>query len=379
MPEPGLAPNASAAPPPAAATAEEIAALAKHSCPACGADAAWNAAKQALVCGYCGTVSPAKLASDGSLVEEKDLATALRNTPAHRKGWEAERVAVKCQSCQAISLFDPKRVAQNCEFCGSPQVVAQTEGRSPIVPESVLPFKIPEATVRESVRRWYASRWFAPNRLNKLALTDRVHGLYVPYWTFDSQVAARWQAEAGDYYYENETRNGKTVRVQKTRWRHVSGSLEHFFDDVPVPATRGIDHGLLHEIEPFPSEGLLPYDPGYVAGWVVEQYQIDLVAAAEHARAAMDHQLRGLCAAQIRADTHRNLQVQADYSAQTFKHVLAPVWLVSYTYGAKVFQVVVNGFTGKIAGKHPWSWVKILFAALAVITILLIVLSVAGN
>src|SRR6185295_1905687 len=309
----------------------EIAALAKHACPACGAEAEWNPGKQALVCPYCGTVSPAKLGEDGRVIAEHELATALRNLPADRKGWDAGRVAVQCQSCKAISLFDPNRVAQNCEFCGSPQVVPQEAGRSPIVPESLLPFKLAESAVRESVRRWYGGLWFAPNRLKAAALTDQVHGLYIPYWTFDAQVAAQWSADAGHYYYETETRNGKSEQVQKVRWVPASGALDHFFDDVPVPATRGVQIDLLRRVEPFPTASLVPYDPGYVSGWVVEQYQIDLVAAADAARQAMDAQLRQLCAAQVPGDTYRNLQVDANYSGQTFKHILVPLWLVSYT------------------------------------------------
>ena len=50
---------------------------------------------------------------------------------------------------------------------------------------------------------------------------------------------------------------------------------------------------------------------------------------------------------------------QSDYQGRTFKHILVPVWLATYTYGAKSFQVVVNGYTGKMAGEHPLSWVKI--------------------
>jgi hypothetical protein len=40
------------------------------------------------------------------------------------------------------------------------------------------------------------------------------------------------------------------------------------------------------------------------------------------------------------------------------------VWLLTYNYGPRTFQVVINGFTGAIAGKYPKSWVKILFAVL---------------
>ena len=36
----------------------------------------------------------------------------------------------------------------------------------------------------------------------------------------------------------------------------------------------------MRKIEPFPTHELVPYDPGFLAGWVVEQYQIDLVNAA---------------------------------------------------------------------------------------------------
>jgi len=156
--------------------------------------------------------------------------------------------------------------------------------------------------------------------------------------------------------------------VQKTRWYPTSGSLDHFFDDELVAASRGVQMDLLHKVEPFPSTSeLKPYDPGFLSGWVVEQYQIDLVAAAENARRDMDQQLEKLCAAQIPGDTYRNLRVHADYSGQTWKHILVPLWLVSYTYGARVFQVLVNGFTGTIAGTRPWSAVKIFFAVVAVL------------
>jgi predicted RNA-binding Zn-ribbon protein involved in translation (DUF1610 family) len=351
----------------------EVAALDKHACPACGAQANWNAGKQALVCPYCGAVSPVELASDGTIVKEHDLVAALRNIPSDRKGWEADRVSVQCQSCKAITLFEPGRVAQNCEFCGSPKIVPQTATRAPIVPESVLPFQVSESKVREDLRRWYGSRWFAPNRLRSAALTDKVHGLYIPYWTFDAQVAARWTAEAGYYYYVTERRGGKTERVRKVRWEPAAGALEHFFDDELVAATKGVPADLLRKVEPFQTQALVPYDHGYVSGWVVEQYQIDLVAAAQHARARMDATTRQLCSQQVPGDTQRNLQVDATYTGQTFKHVLVPLWIVAYNYGSRTFQVLVNGQTGRIAGTHPYSWIKIALAVFAALIVLMIV------
>jgi len=122
-----------------------------------------------------------------------------------------------------------------------------------------------------------------------------------------------------------------------------------------------------------------PYDPGYVAGWVVERYQIDLVGAAQRARADMEQKLTAMCAAQIPGDTYRNLSVQADWSGQTFKHILAPVWLMSYTYGARSFQSVMNGVTGAVAGEYPKSPWKIALLVLAVIVVVIILISLQGR
>ncbi len=347
----------------------------KFSCPACGGEAVWNPDKQALVCPFCGTTSPgqAQLTPAGEqTIVEHDLVAALRGIPDSQRGWQAKKITVRCQSCQAISVFDPERVSQRCDFCGSTALVPYQEIKEAFSPESLLPMKVSENQVRDSIRRWYGNRWFAPNRLKRAALTDIVKGLYIPYWTFDAQVHADWTAESGYYYYETETYQDsdgqtKTRQVQKVRWVPSSGSLDHFFDDELVPASRGVQPQMLRRIEPFPTKELTPYNPGFLSGWVVERYQIDLVSAAKEAREEMEQEIESMCAARVPGDTHRNLQVDTDYSGQTFKHILVPIWLLTYNYGTRNFQVVINGYTGTIAGKYPKSWIKITLAVLALL------------
>lgn len=362
--------------------ARETEALAKFACPACGGEANWNPGKQKLVCPFCGTESPAQLVPGGGIVEH-DLVRALRGIGDDARGWQAAKRQVRCQSCRAISVLDPKRQAQACEFCGSAQLVAYDEAKEAFRPESVLPFKVPEPQARDRIRAWYGKLWLAPNALAKKALTDTVRGVYLPYWTFDAKVDAAWTAEAGHYYYTTETytENGqtRTRQVRHVRWEPAAGRLQHFFDDDLICASIGVHPGLLRGIEPFPTTELKAYDAGYVAGWVVERYQIDLVAAAQRARDAMDGKVQALCGQQVPGDTYRNLQVRADYSGQTFKHVLAPVWLLSYTYGSRAFQCVLNGVTGAIAGEYPKSPWKVALLVLAIIIGIVIVMSVAGG
>ncbi len=362
----------------------EVSAVEKHSCPACGAQAEWNAGRQKLVCPFCGTESPYVLDTATGEVQEIDLTATLREMPEDLRGWQAPKKTVKCRSCQAVSVFDAERVGQRCEFCGSPAIVDYEEIKSPIRPQGVLPFRVSDAQVREAMRRWYASLWFAPGTLKARALVDTLKGVYLPYWTFDAQVRCPWQAEAGYYYYVTETfrdSNGRTQtrQVQKVRWEWAQGVVDHFFDDTPVPGTKGVSLDLLRSVEPFPTGEVVPYDRGFLSGFIVEHYQVVLIDAVQKARDAMHRQLVGLCAAAVPGDTHRNLRIDPSYSGETFKHVLVPVWLLVYTYGSRSFQVLANGYTGKIAGNYPKSFWKIFFTVLLVVAIVLLVIVIGGR
>ena len=363
--------------------AQEISALEKHACPACGAQAEWHPGKQKLVCPFCGTESPYVIDRATGKVIERDLVTALRELPDDERGWQTARRSVQCQSCRAVMVFDPARVGQNCEFCGSPALVDYEEIKSPIRPQGVLPFRIDRNRVRDDIRAWWRSKWFAPGRLARAALVDTIHSLYIPYWTFDAKVHCPWEAEAGYHYYVSvegtDSKGNRVVRQeQRTRWEPASGVVDHAFDDDPVPGTQGLPISLLRQVEPFPTQEVVPYDTAFLSGHVVEHYEVVLLEAAEQSHQQMLAALERLCGEQVPGDTHRNLRIFPTFSARTFKHVLVPIWLLTYNYGAKAFQVIVNGYTGKIAGKYPLSVWKVLLAILAVLVLVFVLISISN-
>jgi hypothetical protein len=324
------------------------------------------------VCPFCGTEAPYETNPATGAIQEIDLVRTLREMPDDLREWRPGSRTVQCRSCKAVSVFEAGRVGQNCGFCGSPSLVDYREIKAPIRPQSLLPFKVTEAQVRESIRRWYASKWFAPGKLKSRALVDTVHGLYIPYWTFDARVHCPWWAEAGFYYYTTESYRdnqgrSQTRQVQHVRWESASGVIDHVFDDEPVPGTQGIDQAL-------PTTDLVPYDTAFLSGFVVEHYQVVLIDAARRSQEQMHQKLEALCAQQVPGDTHRDLRIAPEYSGQTFKHILVPVWLLAYTYGAARYQVVVNGYTGTTAGQYPKSPWKILFVTLLVLVLVLIVM-----
>lgn len=324
------------------------------------------------MCPFCGTESPYQIDRATGQMVEHDLAAALRDLPAAEQLYQATRRSVQCQSCRAVMVYEAERVGQNCEFCGSPALVAYDAIKSPIRPQGVLPFRIDRNRVRDDIRRWWRSKWFAPGRLAKTALVDTVHSLYIPYWTFDASVHCPWEAEAGHYYYvtvPGRDSKGRMVMRQerRVRWEPAAGVVDHAFDDEPVPGTQGLPLELLKQVEPFPTRELVPYDTAFLSGHVVEHYQVVLTEAANRSQEQMHQALERLCASQVPGDTHRNLVIHPVFSGQTFKHILVPIWLLTYVFRSKTFQVLVNGSTGRIAGKYPISAWKVLFVILVVL------------
>ena len=55
------------------------------------------------------------------------------------------------------------------------------------------------------------------------------------------------------------------------------------------------------------------------------------------------------------------------------------MWLLSYTYGARRFQCLMNGVTGAVRGEYPKSPWKIALLVLAILIVVVIVMSFARS
>jgi hypothetical protein len=197
-------------------------------------------------------------------------------------------------------------------------------------------------------------------------------------------VHCPWTADAGHYYYVSvpgRDSQGRPVTRQerRIRWEPAAGVVDTSFDDEAVPGTRGLPLDLLKQVEPFPTSEVVKYDTAFLAGHVVEHYQVVLLDAAQRSLDQMQAKLTALCGQQVPGDTYRNLQIAPDYSGRTFKHVLVPVWLLTDNYGTKAYQVIVNGYTGTIAGRRPFSAWKIAFAVVLALIAALIMLWLVGQ
>lgn len=336
-----------------------------YPCEQCGGTLHFDPQRGSLHCRHCGATRLVQ--ENAQPVAERDLFEGL-STAARGLGASQLRTS-RCQECGATVDFSEGLTATRCAFCGSPRVLEQAENRSLIRPGSLLPFSQSREQSSAAFNRWLAGLWFRPSNLKHLARIHELVGVYVPYWTFDAEVDSRWTAEAGYYYEVEETftnRDGqeKTRKVRHTRWEPADGWRHDRYDDVLVCASRGLPPDLANRLRTFDTTKLRAYAPEYLAGFSAEEYAIDLERGFAHAKASMDQSQASRCAADVPGDTHRKLEVQNRYSALTFKHVLLPVWIAAYRYQDQVFRFLVNGQTGEVVGKAPYSWIKILLTVL---------------
>jgi predicted RNA-binding Zn-ribbon protein involved in translation (DUF1610 family) len=345
----------------------------KFPCEACGADVRWEPGVAALRCPYCGKVTQLAVPAGG--VAEKPVEAALRQP--RDLGWGAERKVISCQRCGAHTTLEPHAAAGRCPFCGTSAVVEAPANENVVRPEGLLPFHITREQAVQQFGQWLDGLWLRPSDLKSRSRMTALQGIYLPFWTFDAATYSEWTADAGYYYYVDVQvqEDGKTVTRQerRVRWEPADGTLEKFFDDVPVPASRGIEPLLARAIEPYPTADLVPYEPGYLAGFLAEENAVDLADALTSAKQRMQSEIDAACGKRVPGDTYRNLQVASTYSALAYKNCLLPIWIAAYDYNSKPYRYIVNGVTGKASGKAPWSVVKIILLILAIMVIALVV------
>jgi ribosomal protein S27E len=355
----------------------------RFKCDNCGAEQAFDATSGKLKCAHCGATRDVPTGT-GTIVEY-DFFSGLNAAP---KGLAATGTrAAKCQECGANVVFPDGTTATRCTFCGSAKVLEQEENQNAIRPESLLPFAVDKKRANQAFGDWLAKLWFRPSDLKNMAKVQEVAGVYVPFWTYDAHVDSSWTAEAGYYYYETEEyttqENGETVtrerQVQRVNWERAWGSRSDDFDDVLVCASKGLPRALADKMHTFDTHQLVPYSSGFLAGWRAEEYAIDLAAGFGVAQEKMNAEQQQRCARDVPGDTHRGLRVDNTYSAITFKHVLLPLWIAAYRYKNDVYRFLVNGQTGEVVGKAPWSWVKIMLLVVGIIAVIAALIIVFGR
>ena len=343
-------------------------------CPQCGSEMVYEGGRQKrLKCRNCNYSRALNKHSDQVVNQQLQQGVKLNQ---FIKGLGLPTKAYFCTECTAeIAMYD-KSPLTICPFCTSDQLEPSDRDKEVFRPYSMIPFTISQDYAIKKLRNWlgmsYWGAWFFPGSVFGMLEPPKMRGVYLPVFLFDALTRNSWIAEAG-LRFEDEKKGKKVSRMI---WDPTVGYYEHFFEELEIGVSEGIDQVNLEDILPYDFRMLVPYDTRFLEdNWTVELYQIPEMEGFKLANMSMDTEIMTAALERIIADDVRKLKITSEKLSIAFKHVLVPVWIGSYAYEGEVFQFMVNGQTGEIAGEKPLATYKMYIAvAIAVVLMILLVL-----
>lgn len=320
-------------------------------CDGCGSNMVFDPVTQDLKCPHCGRTLDFNESRDvKELSIEKAFDEAIK--------WDGETQIFSCDNCGARVVMKANEVAKSCPYCGTSHIV-KSQLLAGIKPNAVFPFLITKEQSMGKFLKWARGRFFAPKVFKKNVTVDNINGVYEPCFTFDSNTTSQYEGRLGKTRTRTVRRNGKTVTESYTQWYHVSGVLTHFFDDVMISSGNTLSQKTMQKILPFATDSVRVYSEEYLSGYMANHYEKDLRTSWDEAKSSMDRLIRQLIINRYNADCVGYLNVNTMHEDVKYKYVLLPTYVVNFNFKKKVYNVCINGQTGKISGKSPLSPLKV--------------------
>lgn len=339
-----------------------------YKCPQCGATTRYNVAAGGVTCEHCGYTAPAQGKQVGRRAQEFEFTMETWNQA--EQGWGVARRELHCESCGANLTLPEGALTITCPFCASNEVNVHEAPSDVLRPRFLIPFKIQPESIRSRAKEWLGKGWYHPGELSAAAVIERFTGIYLPFWTFDARITADWRAEVGherqESYYDAGSKSWKTRTVIDWRWE--DGRVFVDIDDLMITGSSRLSRLIMERLYPFDLGALDTYTPDYLAGWQAQAYDVTLPDAWEDAKERMRGHGKDACYEDIDSSHVRNFSMTADFGDETWRYILLPVYVAAYKFEDKVFQVMVNGQTGIVAGQKPVAWWKIWLAIGALLT-----------
>ncbi len=326
-------------------------------CPKCGGTTAFSAASGGVTCAHCGYVQIPSQKVVGVRADELEFTTETMEHANH--GWGVTRKDLECQQCGARTSVPAESLTHTCPFCGSNKVLQRQDTRDALRPRYLIPFQFDLEKCRAIIREWSGNSWMTPGSLKNLNDRSALVGIYLPYWTFDAVTKADWRAEVGHSETEQYFDNGEWKTRTVTVWRWEQGQVQLVHDDLLVEGTSRLSKLLLGKLNTYDMAQLTLYEPGFLAGLQALAFDVPLEPAWEEGRQLMREITRRACEEKASTNQIRNFKMDLDFSDESWRYILMPVYLAAYSYNQNKYQVMVNGQNGTITGQRPVDWARI--------------------
>lgn len=336
-------------------------------CPNCGATVVYDPETLSMSCPFCGySRQLPKPEDNGQDVEELDFSSAKNRESLD---WGKAKKSLVCKNCGAETIMDSADTAQCCPYCGSTQVMPVDDDDSVVAPGGVVPFEITKEKAAQLFKSWMKGKFFAPNEAKKSCEAKNFSGVYLPYWTYDSQTTSPYEIKLG---FNHKDAKGNTY----TTYRTYYGIYERFIDDEVVYASKKTNNPYIKSASKFDFSKLRKYSPEFIAGFLAERYTVGLDEGWNIAKGqiknTLENEISSMEKKKRKADSVSKLTFNTSYAKVTYKYILAPIWIANFKFKDKLYNIVVNGQNGQIRGEAPVSPIKVILTILAIIAVIVI-------
>ena len=255
---------------------------------------------------------------------------------------------LRCSGCGAAMTYEVARLAAACAFCGS--VLEVERPADPIEDaESVLPFTVDRTQAETTFRTWVRGLgWFRPASLKTDARLESVQPLRWVAWVFDARAEVTWTADTDH-------------DAGRADWAPHSGAADLNYDDVIVPATRGLrpdEVALLAPSYDLSSAKAIGGDSDPAA---IERFDIPRSSARTRLVKVVERLARRrLTDRHLPGRRVRNLHTAIVLKALAARRVAFPAWVLAYRYKDRLYRTVLSGQDENcLRGEAPYSAARI--------------------
>ena len=333
-------------------------------CENCGSQLVYNPKQGCLVCRHCET--------NFFLPQKNDRAVLVRqySSKFHPNTLNRSLIALKCNSCGNVYYLSSEMMSKKCPNCGSnSSSIVEDEG---FCADGIIPFKITREQASEIFSKHLKKQGNIPSNLKKLAKEQKLMGVYVPVWNFKINLFGFYQANASQV---NERRDGSFF----TTYRPVYDERHKCISSLDESATSAEDVEFLTLFDENDYSAIIPYSPEYTYGFRVDKINRDLndvyFDISKKAESEFKSELTRRALNSYKE--LKDLAVDARCQEVFFNFTYVPVYVNTYLYKGKLYRTYISGTTGKVVGKSPLTFKRILKTLLKIVGVVGLVALIA--
>jgi hypothetical protein len=310
-------------------------------CPKCGGRMSFAPDGQSLTCEYCSRNQ--QFAAQPGTANEKDFIIAMATARGH--GRPLNQQVFHCEGCGCEFILPPNQLSSTCVYCGSPHVVNWEADEQLLAPDGIIPHAFDQQRATKHLIEWVESNEIKPDVGAGSSRPYTPRGVYLPLWTFDLGGSLEYVGERVD---DSEIQFGRKSK----KMVRVKDSYPVQINDLPIPAARKLSAVFLKLIPTFELKAVKPYEPGYLANWPAEVYDIPMAEASLDARAqGLSRYKRDL---PVLLDPVKLISASsADMTVESFRLTLLPVWMTELPFEGRTHLVLINGLNGEVKSDLP--------------------------